>query len=171
MIVRELRALWSSIWPLSCSAWRACRLSRQTLSPDGSLTVWVVTDHPGTAACSDCGTRAARVHEHVLARPRDVRRGADEVRVAWLKRRWKCGNDSVSAVCPSQGQLCLLRLPLVLASERRSVSWARSPPWRPPVPPRPALLLVRIRQCPRTRADEKAGTRTIETVRIHLVLR
>jgi transposase len=60
---------------------------------DGSLTVWVVTDHPAASACPDCGTCSARVHEQVLARPRDVRRGADEVRVAWLKRRWKCGND------------------------------------------------------------------------------
>ena len=59
---------------------------------DGSLTVWVVTDHPGAAACPDCGTRSARVHEQVLTRPRDLRRGADEVTVAWLKRRWKCGN-------------------------------------------------------------------------------
>jgi len=60
---------------------------------DGSLTVWVVTDHPGAAVCPDCGTRSARVHEQVLARPRDVRRGFDEVRVAWLKRRWKCGSQ------------------------------------------------------------------------------
>ncbi len=61
--------------------------------PDGSVTVWVVTDRPGAAVCPECGTRSVRVHEQVLARPRDVRRGLDEVRVAWLKRRWKCGND------------------------------------------------------------------------------
>ena len=60
--------------------------------PDGSVTVWAVTDHPGAAVCPECGTRSVRVHEHVLARPRDLRRGVDEVRVAWLKRRWKCGN-------------------------------------------------------------------------------
>ena len=60
---------------------------------DGSLTVWAVTDHPGAAVCPECGTRSVRVHEHVLARPRDLRRGVDEVRVAWLKRRWKCGNE------------------------------------------------------------------------------
>src|ERR1019366_4772885 len=60
---------------------------------DGWVTVWVVTDHPGAAVCPECGTRSVRVHEQVLARPRDVRRGLDEVRVAWLKRRWKCGND------------------------------------------------------------------------------
>jgi transposase len=63
---------------------------------DGSLTVWVVTDHPGAAACPDCGVTAGRVHEQVLTRPRDLRRGLDEVTVAWCKRRWKCGN----AECP-----------------------------------------------------------------------
>jgi transposase len=61
--------------------------------PGGTVTVWAVTDHPGAAACPDCGTAASRVHEHVLARPRDVRRGLDEVQVCWLKRRWKCGNQ------------------------------------------------------------------------------
>lgn len=60
---------------------------------DGTLTVWALTGHRGAAVCPDCGTRADRVHEHVLARPRDLRRGLDEVRVCWLKRRWKCGND------------------------------------------------------------------------------
>src|ERR1035441_7074732 len=60
---------------------------------DGSVTVWVVTDHPGAAACPDCGMRSARVHEHVVAGPSDVRRGAGEVRAASLKRRWKCGNS------------------------------------------------------------------------------
>jgi len=28
-----------------------------------------------------------------MARPRDVRRGADEVAVRWIKRRWKCDED------------------------------------------------------------------------------
>jgi transposase len=68
------------------------RVVEADAGPDGSLTVWVVTDHPGAALCPDCGTRSARVHEHVLAHPRDLRRGADAVTVAWLKRRWKCGN-------------------------------------------------------------------------------
>ena len=49
---------------------------------DGSLTVWVVTDHPAAPACPDCGTRSARVHEQVLARPRDVRR-------AWTRSGWR----------------------------------------------------------------------------------
>ena len=60
---------------------------------DGTLTVWALTGDPGAAVCPGCGMRAGRVHEHVLARPRDLRRGLDEVRVCWLKRRWKCGND------------------------------------------------------------------------------
>jgi transposase len=57
---------------------------------DGTVTVWAVTDHPGAAACPDCGTVSVAVHEYVLTRPRDLRRGLDEVCVAWLKRRWKC---------------------------------------------------------------------------------
>ena len=58
--------------------------------PDGSVTVWVATDSPGAAACPDCGTVSGRVHEYLLTRPRDLRRGRDEVSVCWLKRRWKC---------------------------------------------------------------------------------
>ncbi len=57
---------------------------------DGSITVWVVADHPGAAACPECGTVSGAVHENVLTRPRDLRRGLDEVSVRWLKRRWKC---------------------------------------------------------------------------------
>jgi len=60
---------------------------------DGSFTVWVATDHPGAGACPDCGTFSGRVHEYVLTRPRDLRRGLDEVSACWLKRRWKCGNS------------------------------------------------------------------------------
>jgi transposase len=59
---------------------------------DGTLTVWAVTDHPAAAACPGCGTVSAREHERVVARPKDVRRGVDQVRVRWVKRRWKCGN-------------------------------------------------------------------------------
>jgi transposase len=58
---------------------------------DGSVTVWVTTDHPDAAVCPGCGSYSARVHEYVLTRPRDLRRGLDEVSVAWCKRRWKCG--------------------------------------------------------------------------------
>ncbi|MGO9083092.1 MAG: ISL3 family transposase [Streptosporangiaceae bacterium] len=57
---------------------------------DGSITVWVATDHPGAGACPGCGTVSERVHEYVLTRPRDLRRGLDEVSVCWLKRRRKC---------------------------------------------------------------------------------
>ena len=57
---------------------------------DGTLTVWVVTDHLGAAVCPDCGTRSGRAHDHVLTQPRDLRRGLDQVRVTWCKRRWKC---------------------------------------------------------------------------------
>ncbi len=60
---------------------------------DGSVTVWVVTDHPGAASCPDCGTVSGRVHEYVLTRPRDLRRGLDEITVAWCKRRWKCASQ------------------------------------------------------------------------------
>ena len=57
---------------------------------DGTLEVWAVTDHPAAAACPQCGTAAGRVHETVLAGPRDVRRAGDPVRAWWVKRRWKC---------------------------------------------------------------------------------
>jgi transposase len=65
---------------------------------DGMLTVWVVTDHPGAAACPDCGTVSGRVHEYVLTRPRDLRRGLDEITVAWCKRRWKCASQECCRV-------------------------------------------------------------------------
>ena len=57
---------------------------------DGTLEVWAVTDFPAAAACPECGTAAGRVHETVLACPRDVRRAGDRVRAWWVKRRWKC---------------------------------------------------------------------------------
>jgi transposase len=57
---------------------------------DGSITVRVVADHPAAAACPECGTVSGAVHEYVLTRPRDLRRGLDEVSACWLKRRWKC---------------------------------------------------------------------------------
>jgi transposase len=64
----------------------------------GPVTVWVVTDHPDAASCPDCGMVSGRVHEHVLTRPRDLRRGLDEITVAWCKRRWKCPNQECSRV-------------------------------------------------------------------------
>ena len=64
--------------------------------PDGTLEVWAVTDHPAAGVCPDCGTAASRVHETVLARQRDVRRGPDRVQVRWVKRRWKCAEQACS---------------------------------------------------------------------------
>ncbi len=61
--------------------------------PDGTVTVWVVTDHPGAAACPGCGTVSARPHDRVVTRPRDVRRGRDHLEVCWLKWRWKCTGE------------------------------------------------------------------------------
>jgi transposase len=60
---------------------------------DGTVTVWALTDHPGAASCPDCGAVSGRVHEYVLTRPRDLRRGLDEIAVAWCKRRWKCASQ------------------------------------------------------------------------------
>jgi transposase len=65
---------------------------------DRSVTVWVTTDHPDAAVCPDCGSCSSRVHEYVLTRPRDLRRGVDVVSVAWCKRRWKCGSQECSRV-------------------------------------------------------------------------
>ena len=62
--------------------------------PDGVVTVWAVTDCPGAAACPDCGTVSSRPHELAVTRPRDVRRGLDRLEVRWLKRRWKCPEET-----------------------------------------------------------------------------
>ena len=61
--------------------------------PDGTTTVWVVTDHAGAARCPDCGTVSCRPHDRVLTRPRDVARGLDQSGVCWVKRRWKCAQE------------------------------------------------------------------------------
>jgi transposase len=60
--------------------------------PDGALAVWAVTDHPGAAACPECGVVSDRAHETVVTRPRDVRRAGDVVDLRWVKIRRKCGN-------------------------------------------------------------------------------
>jgi transposase len=70
------------------------RVTDAEADPDGTVTVWAVTDHPGAARCPGCGTVSGRVHERVLAWPRDVRRGGDRVWVCWVKRRWKCQEPS-----------------------------------------------------------------------------
>ena len=62
--------------------------------PGGVVTVWAVTDHADAAACPDCGTVSGRPHEMVVTRPRDVRRGLDRLDVRWVKRRWKCTEES-----------------------------------------------------------------------------
>jgi transposase len=61
---------------------------------DGTVTVWAVTADGQAPCCPGCGTAGRRVHETVVTRPRDVRRGADLVRLCWVKRRWKCGEPS-----------------------------------------------------------------------------
>jgi transposase len=64
--------------------------------PGGAVEVWAVTDHPGAGSCPACGAESSRVHDLVVTRPRDVRRGDDPVDLRWVKRRLKCGN----ADCP-----------------------------------------------------------------------
>jgi hypothetical protein len=72
------------------------RVTDVQAGPGGALEVWAVTDYPAAAACPECGTVSGRVHETVLARPRDVRRAADPVDLRWVKVRRKCGNQE----CP-----------------------------------------------------------------------
>jgi transposase len=66
------------------------RVTEAGHGPGGTLEVWAVTDHPAARVCPDCATPARRVHEYVLALPRDVRRGPVRVDLCWVKRRWKC---------------------------------------------------------------------------------
>jgi transposase len=68
------------------------RVLEVEVEEDGRLAVWVATDDPGSAVCPGCGVPAVAVHERVVTRPADVRRGADPVVLVWLKRRWKCRN-------------------------------------------------------------------------------
>lgn len=106
---------------------------------DGTLTVWVVTDHPDAACCPDCGTVSGRVHEHVLTRPRDLRRGLDEVSVAWCKRRWKCGapgcgrktfTESLPAVPPRCRLTTRLRQLLAAEVAERGCTVAEAGRWQ-----------------------------------------
>jgi transposase len=64
--------------------------------PGGALEVRAVTDYPAASACPDCGIVSGKVHEMVLARPRDVRRAGDVVDLRWVKVRRKCSNQE----CP-----------------------------------------------------------------------
>ena len=70
------------------------RVTDAHAGPDGVLEVWAVTDYPAAAACPECGAVSDRVHEMVLARPRDVRRAGDPVDLRWVKVRRKCGNPA-----------------------------------------------------------------------------
>jgi len=70
------------------------RVTDVQAGPGGVLEVWAVTDYPDAAACPDCCTVSCRVHETVLARPRDVRRAADPVDLRWVKFRWKCDEQA-----------------------------------------------------------------------------
>jgi len=72
------------------------RVTDAQARPGGVLEVWAVTDYPAAAACPECCTVSHRVHETVLARPRDVRRAADPMDLRWVKVRRKCGNGE----CP-----------------------------------------------------------------------
>src|SRR5260370_42319170 len=54
---------------------------------EGTVRVWAVTEHPGAAACPECGTMSGAVHEYVLTRPRDLRRGVGQVALCGLERR------------------------------------------------------------------------------------
>jgi hypothetical protein len=63
------------------------RVSDVQAGPGGALEVWAVIDYPAAAACPDCGMISGRIHEMVLARPRDVRRAADPVDLRWVKMR------------------------------------------------------------------------------------
>lgn len=70
------------------------RVTDAQAGPGGALEVWAVTDWPGAAACPDCGALSDRPHETVVARPRDARRAGDPVDLRWVKRRWKCAQES-----------------------------------------------------------------------------
>jgi transposase len=70
------------------------RVTDAQAGPGGALEVWAVTDWPSAAACPDCGAISDRPHETVLVRPRDARRAGDPVDLRWVKRRWKCMQES-----------------------------------------------------------------------------
>jgi transposase len=154
---------------------------------DGSLTVWVVTDDPGAASCPDCGTVSGRVREHLLAWPRDLRQGLDEVTVAWCKRRWVCGSQECPRVTfteslPAIGPRCRLtsRLRALLGAEvaERGCAVTEAGRWQhvswpvahaafaeraDPVLAQPPALVAQLgidehrRGRPRWRADEQTG--------------
>jgi len=108
--------------------------------PGGALEVWAVTDYPAAAACPECGTVSGRVHETVLARPRDVRRAGDPVDVRWVKYRRKCGNrecprktftEPVPALPPRCRITARLREQAAHEITERGIASAEDGVWRP----------------------------------------
>ncbi len=69
------------------------RITDAEPGPDGTVTAWAVTDHPGGSACPGCGTVSSRVYDQVVTWPKDVRGSSGRVRLCWVKRRWKCGRE------------------------------------------------------------------------------
>ncbi len=164
---------------------------------DGSVTVWVVTDHAGAACCPDCGSRAGRVYERVVTRPRDLRRGLDAVTVCWVKRRWRCEDracarqtftESVPAVPPRCRMTSRLRelagaevaergCTVAEAARWQGVSWpvahAAFAERADPVLARAPALVAHLgidehrRGRARWRADEQAGVYTLLADRWH----
>jgi transposase len=60
--------------------------------PGGAVEVWAVSGWDGASACPGCGAESSRVHDIVVACPKDVRRAGDPVQLNWVKRRLKCAN-------------------------------------------------------------------------------
>jgi transposase len=97
-------------------------------------------------ACPGCGTRPDRVPEHVPARPRDARRGLDQVELSWLKRRFKCGDgecerktftESLSQVPPRCRVTGRLReLAAAEIADRGITAAAGNHPYQVTTPPR-----------------------------------
>jgi transposase len=66
--------------------------------PGGAVEIRAVAGCEGAAACPDCGTVSARVHDTVVTCPKDVRRAGDPVQLNWVKRRLKCLNAACGRV-------------------------------------------------------------------------
>jgi hypothetical protein len=132
------------------SGMEGLRVTDVQAGPGGVLEVWAVTDYPAAAACPECGTVTGRVHETVLARPRDVRRAGDVADLRWVKVRRKCGNGE----CPRKTftervpQLPPRCRPARRQGHRRRAAAGRPCPVRAPRPGRR----------PRVRHQRPAGT-------------
>jgi transposase len=71
-------------------------VERVDRAPDGTRTVWVVTDDLGAAACPSCGTFSTSVKQHRVTRPCDIPYGQNAIELVWRKRRWRCREASCS---------------------------------------------------------------------------